>query len=243
MNLSALRIGIIGDFNPNNESHVATDAALGHAAKSLGRTVESTWLPTPTLNGDAGSRVLSQFDGLVCAPGSPYADMEGALSAIRFAREKDRPFIGTCGGFQHAVIEFARNVLSVRDAEHEESAPGAPTLFISRLACSLVGQKAKVIVLPQTRLASAFGVSESVEQFWCNFGVNPAFAPRLEQGGLIVCARDETGAIRAVELTGNRFFVATLFIPQFSSTEERPHPLVVAFVRAAGAVGHSAPIK
>jgi CTP synthase (UTP-ammonia lyase) len=90
-----LRIGIIGDFNPNNLSHLATNDALSHAAKVLAVTVEPSWLPTPYLEDESGQAKLNSFEALWCAPASPYQSMEGALRAIRFAREEDWPFIGT----------------------------------------------------------------------------------------------------------------------------------------------------
>ncbi len=91
----ALRIGIIGDYNPAYPSQRATDLALRHAAAALSVALESAWLATEQLADAAGVSALAQVDALWCAPGSPYRSMEGALTAIRFAREHKRPFIGT----------------------------------------------------------------------------------------------------------------------------------------------------
>ena len=88
-----LQIGVIGDFDPGYPSHLATNEALNHAARALSLGLEITWLPTPNLAGDGID--LDRFDGLWCSPGSPYQNMEGALKGIRFAREHDRPFVGT----------------------------------------------------------------------------------------------------------------------------------------------------
>lgn len=90
-----VRIGIIGDFNPELRSHIATNAAISHAASALSIDVEIGWLPTIELGRSAGSAVLGQFDGLCASPGSPYRDIEGALAAVRYARQEDLPFIGT----------------------------------------------------------------------------------------------------------------------------------------------------
>ena len=95
-----LRIGIIGDFEPGYPSHIATVAALQHAAHALSLDVDCVWLPTPFLyarlsSSDGGETELKGYDGLWCAPGSPYKSMEGALKAIQFAREHDLPFVGT----------------------------------------------------------------------------------------------------------------------------------------------------
>ncbi|MBL7202235.1 MAG: hypothetical protein ISS56_19005 [Anaerolineae bacterium] len=91
----SLCVGIIGDFNPDSLSHAATNAALGHAAGALSVTLTCSWLPTSSLEVASGETTLERFDALWCAPGSPYACMDGALRAIRFAREGDWPFLGT----------------------------------------------------------------------------------------------------------------------------------------------------
>src|SRR5262245_14626201 len=90
-----LRIGIIGDSEPDSPSHAATDAAIGHAASALDIAVDLDWLPTPALDGPDRSALLAPYDALWASPGSPYRSMDGALAAIRFARERDRPFLGT----------------------------------------------------------------------------------------------------------------------------------------------------
>jgi CTP synthase (UTP-ammonia lyase) len=131
------------------------------------------------------------------------------------------------------VIEFARNVLNVTDAEHAETSPHAPMQFIERLSCSLVGKTDRVKIVPGTRLASLMRCAECLEQFWCRFGVNPIYAPCLAGGGLTISALDGSGNIRAVELPTHPFFHGTLFIPQLSSTERHPHSVIVGFLRAA----------
>jgi CTP synthase (UTP-ammonia lyase) len=90
-----LRIGVIGDFNPNMRSHIPTNEALGHAAEALSVSVEPSWIPTESLAHGRIGEILARYDALWCAPGSPYKSMEGALRAIRFAREENWPFVGT----------------------------------------------------------------------------------------------------------------------------------------------------
>jgi CTP synthase (UTP-ammonia lyase) len=102
-----IRIGLIGDYNAAIIAHQAIPEGIRLAGKELGVDVGSEWLATDDI-GD-----LTRYAGLWCVPGSPYRSMKGALRAIRFAREERRPFLGTCGGFQHAVIEYARNAMGV----------------------------------------------------------------------------------------------------------------------------------
>jgi RimJ/RimL family protein N-acetyltransferase len=158
--------------------------------------------------------------------------MDGALRAIRFARERRVPFLGTCGGFQHAVIEYARNVLGWSDAEHAETAPDATRAVIAPLECALLEAAATVHFGPGTRIAGAYGASSALEGYHCRYGLNPAFSSRLVRGPLRATAHDDDGAVRAVELDGHPFFVATLFQPERAALAGRVPPLVAAFVGA-----------
>jgi CTP synthase (UTP-ammonia lyase) len=90
-----LKVGVIGDYDPNLLSHIPTNEALGHAAEALSVSVNSSWLPTQSLVDGFIGTTLMRFDALWCAPGSPYKSMDGALRAIQSAREKGWPFIAT----------------------------------------------------------------------------------------------------------------------------------------------------
>lgn len=130
-----LRIGLIGDHSADIPAHRAIPIALRDAAQAMGVKLRFEWLATDSLSNPSQ---LQAFDGLWCVPGSPYRSMDGALLAIRHARETGLPFLGSCGGFQHAVIEHARNVLGWRDADHAETTPDAARAVASLLACALV---------------------------------------------------------------------------------------------------------
>jgi CTP synthase (UTP-ammonia lyase) len=153
MNKQTLRIGIIGDYDPSFEPHRATDQALVHAASVLAPESEANWLPSDSLDRSAGMTALLSYNGLRVAPGSPYRSMDGVLGPIRFARESSLPLLGTCGGFQHMVLEYARNVLGFADAAHAEYDPYASKLFISQAACSLAGSGTSCF--PQTEKSSS----------------------------------------------------------------------------------------
>lgn len=168
-------------------------------------------------------------------PASPYRDADGALRAIRFAREQKRPFLGTCGGFQHAVIEYARNVLGWADAEHGELAPEARRAVITPLACSLVEATGSIRLAPYTRIAEAYPSLETEEGYRCSYGINPEFAQALLEGDLIPSGHDSAGDLRAVELLGHPFFVATLFQPERAALKGITPPLAVALLKACQA--------
>src|SRR5687767_8764466 len=102
------RIGLIGDYDRTVPAHQAIPIALNLAKGALGMPLWWEWVPTDAIQN--ASRITG-FNGVWCVPASPYRNMDGALCAIQFAREQARPFLGTCGGFQHAIVEYARNVL------------------------------------------------------------------------------------------------------------------------------------
>jgi CTP synthase (UTP-ammonia lyase) len=225
-------IAIVGDYSSRNPSHAATDGALSHCSAALGLPLEHHWLGTEALVGPEGARHLAGYNGFLIAPGSPYKSMDGALSAIRLAREQRIPLLGTCGGFQHILLEFARNVLGLADAQHEETDPHAARLFISRLACSLVGRTMHITLVPGSLVARTYGQTSVREQYHCNFGLNPDYVDVLRSSALQVVGSDDEGVVRVVELPGHPFFVGTLFVPQLTSTPMAPHPLVSGFIKA-----------
>ncbi|UOV05150.1 CTP synthase [Pseudoxanthomonas mexicana] len=227
-----IAIGLIGDYSQSVPAHRAAPLALQRAARALRIEIGFEWVPTEEVT--SASRI-SRFDGLWCVPASPYRSMEGALLAIRYARENRVPFLGTCGGFQHAVVEYARNVLGWADAEHAETAPDAARAVISPLECALVEVMGPVRLFSGSRIASAYGVSETTEGYRCRYGLNPEFRAALVAGPLRAAADDETGEVRTVELDGHPFFVATLFQPERAALNGGSAPLVVAFARVCAA--------
>lgn len=230
-----LSVGVIGDFNPRSETHAATNLALRHAATHLGVSIGIEWVSTLHLEENVEDR-LDRFDAFLCAPGSPYRSMRGALNGIRFAREVDRPFVGTCGGFQHVVLEYARDVMGIKDAEHAEEHPNAPNLFITPLACSLVGKVEEVKLSPGSRAFRIYKSSQTLERFYCNYGLNPTRRTDVEKAGLHPSGFDDSGEVRILELPKARLFLATLFVPQVSSSEDRPHPMIRALLEAVGGI-------
>ena len=222
------RLLILGEFNSDFRPHMATNEAIRHSSDRLGLDVAPEWMSTA----DVTPSALSGCDGLWIAPGSPYRSMDRALEAIRHARENGIPCFGTCGGCQHMIIEYARNVLGIEDAQHAEYDPYASRLFISELTCSLAGRSMQLEFVSGSRVARIYGRRSATEEYYCNFGVNPDVIPTLKKGQLRIVGSDAEGEVRVLELPRHPFFIATLFVPQTSSRPERPHPLVNAFLQA-----------
>jgi CTP synthase (UTP-ammonia lyase) len=223
--MTAVTIAIVGERIAGFPPHVATDAAIAHSAQALGVAVEARWVAT--------DEPLPPADAIWCAPGSPYRSLDGALAALRHGREQGIPTLGTCGGCQHMLLEFARNVLGLTDAQHAEYDPYASRLFVTPLTCEVAGRTMHVTLDPGSRLYG--GATEVQEQYYCNFGLNPDYREQLNAAGLRITGVDADGDARVFELDDHPFYVATLFVPQMRSQPSRPHPVVSALVGAAAA--------
>jgi CTP synthase (UTP-ammonia lyase) len=221
-------IALIGDYTPTSPTHASTNAAIAHSLNLLSGDIAAIWVSTEAID----QKLFEHYSGIWIAPGSPYKSMEKTLWSIRYARENKVPCFGTCGGFQHIVIEYARNVLGFRDAQHAEYDPYASSLFISKLTSSLAGREMQLNFVPGSQVAAIYGKLSAQERYYCNFGVNPDCIHHLRQGPLNISGSDAEGEIRVIEYTGHPFFIGTLFVPQIRSTPERPHPLVTAFLEA-----------
>src|SRR5262249_6935700 len=154
-----ISIALIGDYDGQVPAHRAIPVALDLASTELDLELRYDWLHTSKL-GSNPQDILSGYQGLWCVPASPYANTDGAIGAIRFAREQGRAFLGTCGGFQHALLEFAQNVLGMADPRHAEMNPEALDPLIAPLACPLVEASGMISLSPQSRIARAYGSTE-----------------------------------------------------------------------------------
>jgi CTP synthase (UTP-ammonia lyase) len=207
------RIALVGDHNPEYPTHRALDAT------------GLPWMATDAID-------LDGVDGVWLAPGTPYRDEAAVYDLIRHVRESGLPFLGTCGGFQYALVEFARNAAGVAGAAHAETEPEADDPVVAELSCSLVGERRTVTCVPGTRLAAICGEAPFEGFHWCNYGLRPGWVERLEAAGLVVSATADDAGVEGVELPGDAhpFFVATLFQPQMAGPD---HPLIRAFCEAA----------
>jgi CTP synthase (UTP-ammonia lyase) len=223
------RIALVGDFSPEVVAHQAIERSFVLAIDS-GMPLEPVWLETEKIvAGDPAA--LHGFAGAWCVPASPYRNTAGALWAIQLAREKQAPFLGTCGGFQHALLEFARNALHLPEAGHAELDPETRLPLLDRLHCPLVEENQSIFAVKGTKFAELYG-AEGVEGFHCSYGLNPKLEHLLAQSPLEIVARDAAGDARAFSLKGHPLFVGTLFQPERKALTGSLHPLVRHFFRA-----------
>ncbi len=226
------RLALVGDYSPNVVAHRAIPRALELACAATQNDVTWQWVATRDIR--QAARDLAKFSAVWLVPASPYENMAGALAAVRFARETQRPFLGTCGGFQHALLEFARSVAGLAAADHAETNPRGGTLVVTPLACSLVEKTAPIRFAPDSLIRAAYGRDAAHEGYHCNYGLNAAHRATLERAGLRFTAFDENNEVRAAELpTGvHPFFVGTLFQPERAALRGELPPLAAALVRA-----------
>jgi CTP synthase (UTP-ammonia lyase) len=222
-----INIGIVGDYSGNIYTHVALNESVAHARPQLQFQLETEWIPTEKINIDW--LTTHPFDGFWIAPGSPYTNDAGVFELIRWCRENDFPLLATCGGFQYMVVEFARNFLGFDNAGHEETDPQG-RFVISRLACSMKGQKEEVEITDnQSWLYDVLRKDKIWAYYNCSYGVNPIYTKTLNQYPMVFTAFNKDGEPRALEFKAHRFFCGTLFQPPLDSSVENPNPLLVSF--------------
>jgi CTP synthase (UTP-ammonia lyase) len=217
------RVALVGDRSAN----VRADALL----RREGIALDPYWIPT----GDAEAGGLDGFDAIWLLPGSPYVSAAGAIAAARIARELGIPFLGTCGGFQHALLEYARDVCGLVAVENAETSPDAEEFLIVPLECSLAGHEEAVSVVPGSLAERILGAGRTIERYHCSFGLNSDYLDTLVRHGLRFTGHDDDGQVRIAELPGHPFFFATLFQPELYGDGTRPHPIVRSLGAAAAA--------
>jgi len=216
----------LGDRDTSYLTHREIDAALELFPAAAG----AHWVATDSL----GARDRIGVSGVWLLPGTPYRDAGSAFAAIRHCLDTGTPFLGTCGGFQHALVELARSRAGIADAAHEESNPDAAEPVVRRLACSLYGELRTVTPRPGTRFATICG-SDPFDGFhYCGYGLDPSYIEPLERAGVVVGATAPDAGVEAIELPCHPFFLATAFQPQVGASDANHlDPLLAAFVAAA----------
>ncbi len=224
------RVALVGDRSPSVFAHVRIPAILSALAARERLVLDPYWIPSE----DASEEALKGFDAIWLVPGSPYRSEAGALAAARTARERGIPFLGTCGGFQHALLEYARDVCGLASARHAENAAAGGDALIVPLSCSLVGHEGTVRAAQGSLAERLLGGGPTIERYHCSYGLSPEFVDVLRAGGLSFSGADENGEVRIAELPGHPFFLATLFQPELAGDGTRAHPIITAFAAAAG---------
>ena len=224
------RLALVGNRSPLVRAHERIPQLLQALRRQHALAPEAYWIPSEDAEDPSA---VEGFDGVWLLPGSPYRSEAGALTAVRSARERRVPFLGTCGGFQHTVLEIARDVCGLTGVAHGENEPDADDLVVIPLACSLVGHEGLVHVRSGSRAEEILGGEGSIERYHCTYGLNPAYHSTIAAAGLDFTGFDENEEPRIVELPRHPFFMATLFQPELAGDGTEAHPIIRAFVAAA----------
>ena len=233
------KIAVLGDFNPAYATHHALNDSIRQSVDHLDASIQCDWIGTDVFD----TKVVfgkGLYSGLWVAPGSPYKDFENVLDVIHYTRRNAIPTFGNCGGFQHMVIEFARNVCGIREADHAETNPDTESDVIHKLSCSLVGQEETLEILDKDSILYEIVQSDRFKgRYFCSYGLNPTYREALESNGLVFTSQTPDGEARSFEIKSHPFFVGTLFQPALTSSVERPDHLIVEFFRECEAVTNS----
>ena len=240
------KLALVGDRSPTVRAHGRIPTLIDALRTRDGLVLDPYWINS------AEADDLEGFDGIWVVPGSPYRDREKVIAAVATAREHEIPFLGTCGGFQHAILELAESLAGIpnpRHAEYDDSDQGARawppgpysqpsepagrgSAIIVELECSLVGHEGPITYTPGTLIQRIAGVDRSLERYHCSYGIAPEQVATLEAAGVIFGAHDDDGAPRSLELTDHPFFLGTLFQPELAGDGTRAHPVIRAFAEA-----------
>ena len=223
--MTTAKIALVGDRSPSVRAHGRIPLLLDALRRREGLVLDPYWIPS------SEATDLEGFDGIWVVPGSPYSDPETVVAAIAAARLGEIPFLGTCGGFQHAILHLARDLAGIENAQHAEYGL-TETDVIVQLECSLVGHEGPITYAPGTLMARIAGVERSLERYHCSYGISPSYVEVLERAGVTFGAHDDDGAPRALELQDHPFFLGTLFQPELAGDGTRPHAVIRAFAEA-----------
>jgi len=225
------KIAILGDFNPIYETHHRLNDSIRDVQNFLNKKIQFDWITTDTFN----CKVVFEkhnYKGLWIAPGSPYRDMNNALGTIKYVRENKIPTLGNCGGFQHMLIEFAKNICGIENADHEETNPNSSEIIIKRLACSLKGEQETLTIIDESSsLYKTHGKKKLIGKYFCSYGVNEDYLEVLKSNGINFTSISNDGNYRSFEIDNHPFFVGTLFQPALTSTKKNSSPMIIEFIK------------
>ncbi len=236
-------IGVVGKYIELQDAYKSVYESLTHGGISNDCAVNVERIDAEALEEEGGKRILQGLDGILVPGGFGDRGVEGKIVATRYARESGLPFFGLCLGMQIAVIEFARNVLGLAEANSIEFDPSTPDPIIALMedqkgikdmGGSMRLGAYRCRLKPGTVAREAYGEEEVGERHRHRYEFNNAYAERLEKAGMILSGiNPERDLVEIVELKDHPWFLAVQFHPEFQSKPNRAHPLFAAFIRAA----------
>ena len=240
----SLKVALAGKYTDLNDAYISVVESLKHACLIHDCKLEIKWLASEKcLTMDDAKEMLSDVDALVVPGGFGVRGIEGKLNVIRYARENNLPFLGLCLGMQCAVIEYARNVLGIENANSTEFAENTKypviDLMIEQKDVAGYGGTMRLGAYPchlkeGSKAREAYGTSVVSERHRHRYEVNNEYKKQIEDAGLVFSGTSPDGLLaEMIEYPKNDWFVASQFHPEFKSRPEEPHPLFVGLISAA----------
>ncbi len=236
-------IAVVGKYINLRDAYLSVIESLRHGGFAHGARVDIRWVASDELTAGRVEDVLAGADGILIPGGFGHRGIEGKVDAIRHARERGVPFLGICLGLQCAVIEFARAVCGLSEANSSEFDPATPDPVIDLLpeqkGITDLGGTMRLGAMPchlqpGTKAAAAYGEPIVYERHRHRYEVNPAYHKVLREGGMVFSGLSPDGRlVEIIELPDHPWFVAGQFHPELKSRPTRPHPLFRNFVGAA----------
>ncbi|WP_283794337.1 CTP synthase [Campylobacter coli] len=247
-----VKIAFVGKYVDLKESYKSLTEAIIHAGAALDTRVELQWVDSEKLENLESAEAFKNVSGILVAGGFGYRGVEGKIKAIHYARENKIPFLGICLGMQLTLVEFARHVLKIEDANSSEfdDKCSNPIVYLIDEFMDASGKKQirtaktplggtmrlgsyECKVKPNSLLAKVYNNAKNIkERHRHRYEANPKYRKEFEDKGLIVSGESE-GLIEAVELNNHPFFLAVQFHPEFTSRLERVNPVICGFIKAA----------
>lgn len=247
-----LQIAFVGKYIDLKESYKSLTEAIIHAGAALNARVKLKWIDSEKLESLDESKVFKDISGILVAGGFGERGIEGKIKAITFARTRKIPFLGICLGMQLVLVEFARNVLGLKDAHSTEFKPKTknPVVFLIDEFINSAGEKQirtqksplggtmrlgayECVIKPKSLLSKIYEGKKSInERHRHRFEANPRYKKDYEKNGLIISG-ESSGLIEVVELAKHPFFIGVQFHPEFTSHLVRANPVILAFIKKA----------
>ena len=237
-----IKIAIIGKYTRLRDAYLSVVEATEHAGFEMGVSISVKWIDSETVNADNADKILKDIKGIIIPGGFGSRGIEGKIAACRYARENDVPYLGICLGMQVAVIEFARNVCGLTNANSREFDEKSAHLVIDLMEEQ---QKIKKMgatmrlgaypcrITPNTKFEKLYNSVEITERHRHRYEFNNNFREIIIQKGLVICGTSPDGnLVEAVDLPYNRFFIGVQFHPEFKSRPNKPHPLFLGLLKA-----------
>ena len=238
-----VNIGLIGKYIELQDAYKSILEAFVHAGAMNECHVQVVNIHSEFIDDENVREKLSGLDGLLVAPGFGYRGVEGKIIAVKYARENGLPFFGICLGMQMAVIEFARNVLGIKNAHSTEMNPNTPDPVIDLMEeqkkISAKGGTMRLGTYPcellQGSLAfSIYGGTPVNERHRHRWEFNNNYLAKFEDAGMVASGKNpDTNLVEIIELPEHPFFIGVQYHPELKSTVENPHPIFVSFIRAS----------